>query len=94
MLHVTLASLEALWSREDRVDDMVVESGDGEGDISTWRLEIMLMHHIPGRWLDIICLPPLPHMPLPLSDWYASNREPFIKLHHLLCERWRNNLLE
>ena len=103
---VTLASLEALWSRGYRVDAVVfVESGDTGGgvDIQFGRsnadalLEYVLMNKLCDSLsiLDdesIICLPPLPHMPLPLSDWYETNQGKFTKLHDLLCERWKNSV--
>jgi len=102
---VTLASLEALWSRGYRIDAVVfVESGVAGGDIQFGRSNAdalreyvsMNKHHGDSSSIldedSIICLPPLPHMPLPLSDWYESNQGKFMKLHHLLCKRWKNSL--
>lgn len=40
---------------------------------------------------SIVCLPPLPPMPMPLDDWYDNNRGAFLKLHRSLCKRWNNN---
>lgn len=102
---VTLASLEALWSRGYRVDAVVfVESRDAGGgvDIKFGRSNANALHEYVSmnKYRDlssildddsIICLPPLPHMPVPLSDWYESNQGEFMKLHHLLCERWNNS---
>ncbi len=34
----------------------------------------------------IMCLPPLPWLPAVLTDWYGSNREAFLELHHSLCQ--------
>ena len=101
---VTLASLEALWSRGYRIDAVVfVESGDAGVDIQFGRSNAdalreyvsMNKHYRDSSSIldddSIICLPPLPHMPLPLSDWYESNQGKFMKLHRLLCERWKNS---
>ncbi|KAL3823356.1 hypothetical protein ACHAXA_008851 [Cyclostephanos tholiformis] len=104
---VTLASLEALWSRGYQVDAVVfVEGGadcDGTGEgIRFGRgnaealQEYLMMHRHPS-YLDgdsIICLPSLPPMPLALTDWYGSNQEAFMKLHHFLCQRWKESFCE
>ena len=88
------------------VDALVfVESGDDGGNIQFGRSNVnalcecvsMNKHHDSASILgndSIICLPPLPHMPLPLSDWYESNQGEFMKLHLFLCERWANSLSE
>ena len=36
----------------------------------------------------IVCLPPLPPMPLPLDEWYRSNEGSFLRLHRLLDKKW------
>lgn len=36
----------------------------------------------------IVCLPPLPPMPIPLDDWYRSNEGSFLRLHKLLDNKW------
>ena len=109
-ISVTLASLEALWSRGYRVDAIVfiegVDNVDGEdsniqfGKSNTDALreyismqQLLLKQKVPKTGLDdneekvsclesldhdsIICLPPLPPMPIPLDDWYESNQDTF-----------------
>ena len=124
-ISVTLASLEALWSRGYRVDAIVfiegVDNGDeedsniqfGKGNTEALREYISMQQllqnqqKVPKTGLDdseekitylesldhdsIICLPPLPPMPVPLDDWYESNQDTFLKLHRLLCSKWRDN---
>ena len=36
----------------------------------------------------IVCLPPLPPMPIPLDEWYRSNEGSFLRLHQLLDQKW------
>jgi len=36
----------------------------------------------------IVCLPPLPPMPIPLDEWYRSNEGSFLRLHQLLDKKW------
>lgn len=36
----------------------------------------------------IMCLPPLPPMPIPLNEWYRSNETYFLRLHKLLDKKW------
>jgi dethiobiotin synthetase/adenosylmethionine--8-amino-7-oxononanoate aminotransferase len=102
---VTLASLEALWSRGYRVDAVVfIEGADdsggdgirfGRGNAEALREYVMMYRDTSCLDGDsIVCLPPLPPMPVALTDWYGSNREEFLKLHHLLCRRWRDNFVE
>jgi dethiobiotin synthetase/adenosylmethionine--8-amino-7-oxononanoate aminotransferase len=106
---VTLASLEALWSRGYRVDAVVfVEGGaDGDGEGTGEGIlfgrgnadalqEYLMMHRHPSC-LDsdsIMCLPSLPPMPLALTEWYGSNQETFLKLHHILNRRWKDSFVE
>lgn len=112
-ISVTLASLEALWSRGYQIDAVVFiesvnnedhnENSDGDNNVqfgagNTEALrEYMATQPYNGnnnlQILDedsIICLPALPPMPIPLDDWYTSNQAAFMKLHHLLCQRWRD----
>lgn len=99
-ISVTLASLEALWSRGYQVDAIVFVEGEGDGEGeggiqfgkgNTEALrEYMTMKDTDGQEsLDrdsIICLPPLPSMPLPLDEWYESNRGAFVELHRRLSQ--------
>ena len=125
-ISVTLASLEALWSRGYRVDAVVFiegvgdEGGDGmdedesgilfgKGNAEALR-EYVTMQQLRGQEQEspdiesnslkgrpsiidrdaIICLPPLPPMPVPLDGWYKRNQESFLNLHQLLSRRWSN----
>ena len=108
---VTLASLEALWSRGYRIDAVVFiepgrrgrrrRGGGGGGGIRFGRenaeaLRQYVAMHRDQSCLDgdsIVCLPPLPPMPVALTDWYGSNREAFLELHHLLCRWWRDSFV-
>ena len=125
-ISVTLASLEALWSRGYRIDAVVfIESADscyddggsdiqfGKGNAEALREYISMQkqqlhnQHVStnnnntdrsrnsSACLDddsIICLPPLPPMPIPLDDWYACNQDSFLHLHHLLSQQWRDKI--
>ncbi|KAL3766260.1 hypothetical protein ACHAW5_008206 [Stephanodiscus triporus] len=102
---VTLASLEALWSRGYRVDAVVFVEGEdgsggdgirfGRGNAEALREYVMMYRDTSCLDGDaIMCLPPLPPMPIALTAWYGSNREEFLKLHHLLCRRWRDSFVE
>lgn len=122
-ISVTLASLEALWSRGYRVDAVVFiegvddNHGDGKNDIQFGKgntealREYISMKRSNKALLEpdlnnvnekassldqdsIICLPSLPPMPVPLDDWYESNQEAFLKLHHLLCQQWKDSFIE
>ena len=108
---VTLASLEALWSRGYRVDAVVfIEPGGADGDgggvggsggirfgrENAEALRQYVAMHRDQSCLDgdsIVCLPPLPPMPVALTDWYGSNRGAFLELHRLLCRRWRDSFV-
>jgi dethiobiotin synthetase len=106
---VTLASLEALWSRGYRVDAVVfVEGGAdasregtgggilfGRGNANALQ-EYVMMHRHPSCLEDdsIICLSSLPPMPLTLTDWYGSNQDAFLKLHRKLNRRWKDSFAE
>ena len=108
---VTLASLEALWSRGYRIDAVVfIEPGGADGDgggvgggggirfgrENAEALRQYVAMHRDQSCLDgdsIVCLPPLPPMPVALTDWYGSNWWAFLELHHLLCRRWRDSFV-
>ncbi|KAL7536317.1 hypothetical protein ACHAXR_007081 [Thalassiosira sp. AJA248-18] len=112
-ISVTLASLEALWSRGYQIDAVVFIEGEdggyendgsdegsiqfGKGNTEALREYIMMHLHDENRSIldhdSIICLPSLPPMPVPLDEWYTGNQEAFLKLHHLLCQRWRDSLI-
>ncbi|KAL7447333.1 hypothetical protein ACHAXM_010861 [Skeletonema potamos] len=36
----------------------------------------------------IMCLPPLPPMPIPLNEWYRNNEASLLRLHKLLDKKW------
>lgn len=68
----------------------------GKGNTEALR-EYITMQQRKESMLDgdsIICLPSLPPMPFPLDDWYENNQDEFLKLHQLLCQRWRDNFVE
>lgn len=100
-ISVSLASLEALWSRGYRVDALVlIEDVDKGGSINLGRENAKaLFEHISkpstihlskARPDDfkLVNLPPLPQFPEPLNDWYERTEEEFENLHTFLCRRW------
>lgn len=101
-ISVSLASLEALWSRGYRVDALVfIEDGDeGSSNIELGKenaravLEYITMlfnnHRSKVRPDDfaLIHLPPIPRMPAPLDDWYERNEENFRSLNAFLSRQW------
>ncbi len=101
-ISVSLASLEALWSRGYRVDALVFIEDGVEGSSIKFGREnaTAVFEHIsktsntrfPDAWPDdfeLVCLPPLPKMPDPLHGWYRRTEEDFQNLHDFLTRRWR-----
>lgn len=101
-ISVSLASLEALWSRGYRVDALVfIEDFDKGGSIRFGRENATaVLEHIskpstvhlskarPDDF-ELIHLPPLPQLPDPLNDWYERTEGEFLNLHDFLCRRWK-----
>lgn len=71
----------------------------GKGNAEALREYLTMRHQIePNKEMysdllrdddTIVCLPPLPPMPIPLDDWYRSNEGSFLRLHQLLDQKWR-----
>lgn len=84
-------------SDDDDDDDSNIQFG--KGNTEALREYITMQLHNSKRkasTLDIdsiICLPPLPPMPVPLDDWYKSNQDAFMKLHQLLCLQWEHRFI-
>jgi dethiobiotin synthetase/adenosylmethionine--8-amino-7-oxononanoate aminotransferase len=104
-ISVSLASLEALWSRGYRVDALVFLEDGVEGSSIKFGREnaTAVFEHItkPSNVqlpksrpydFELVCLPPLPQMPDPLHGWYERTEEDFQNLHDFLTRRWRRGL--